>query len=237
MKSFYNWINDVKEYKVTNLFAHAELTFDKKERTIITKQEFNRLLEVTKHENGWGKQGKENKNFFKPWLVNAFKLALETGTRTEELVSLKWKNIQTVQPGVMVLRIDNLKVNRIQTGGDSGKHVRHIPITKGLRLLLEELGFADNEGADRYILDREDRAETRYMMTSISRGFSQFIKQVTERQIVFKDLRKTYITMLTIQLGEKVQLFTGHSNDEVLKNHYLSTAHLAGNLNNFEMFK
>ncbi len=237
MKTFYNWVIDVKGYRVPNLFAHAELTFDKNEKTIIAKSEFIKLLKKTNYENGWGKQGKENKNFFKPWLVNAFRLALETGTRTEELVRLKWNDIEKVQKGVEVLRINNLKVNRIQSGTDSGKYVRHIPITKGLKKLLNDLGLKDNEGSDNYILDREDRAETQYMMTSISRGFSHFIKLVTNRKIEFKDLRKTYITMLTIQLGEKAKLFTGHSNDEVLKSHYLSSAHLAGNLNDYEIFK
>jgi len=73
-------------------------------------------------------------------------------------------------------------------------------------------------------------------MDSISRGFAHYIKQVTDRPIQFKDLRKTYITHLAQILGDKCKLFTGHTNDETIKDNYISSAFLAGNLSDFSIF-
>ena len=237
MKVFVNWAIEVKGHKMNNPFAHAELTFDKKEKTIITKAEFENLIEVTTHENRWVIYCGEKRNYYKEWLSSAFRLALETGVRTEELVVMKWKDILELEEGVMVLKINNLKVNRIQTGMDSENNIRHIPITQSLRKLLIELGFNEKRGTDEYIIDRQrEELSTKYMMQIISRGFSHYIKLASSRKIEFKDLRKTYITHMAMALGDKTKLFTGHSSDEILKSHYVSSAYLAGNLSDFKMF-
>lgn len=36
--------------------------------------------------------------------------------------------------------------------------------------------------------------------------------------------------------GPNAKLFTGHTNDQVLKDHYLSSAYIAGNLGDFSVF-
>jgi hypothetical protein len=127
-------------------------------------------------------------------------------------------------------------VNRIKTGQDTGTYIRYIPITKGLMDLLIEMGYHQKQGTNGYILDRETNLGTKYMMTFISRSFAHYIKLATKRKIEFKDLRKTYITQIAMLLGENTKMFTGHSNNEVLKNHYIAQAYLAGNLNKFDMF-
>ena len=237
MKAFVNWVIKIKMLNVHNYFAHAELTFERKEKTIITKEEFNTLLEVATYENGWGLHAGERRNYYKSWITNAFRLALETGTRAEELVTLKWNNIIEIEDGVKVIKINNLKVNRIQTGTDKGKNIRYIPITKGLTSLLDQMGYFIQEGSDDFILEREDNLTTKYLMTFISRSFGHFIKLATERKIEFKDLRKTYITRISQILGENTKIFTGHADNEVLKNHYISSAYLVGNLKDFDVFK
>lgn len=237
MKAFVNWVNKVKMLNVNNYFSHAELTFERTEKTIITKAEFDKLLEVTTSENGWGFHSGERRSYYKPWLKSAYRLALETGVRAEELVRLKWSNIIEIEKGVLVFRIDNLKVNRIQTGLESGKNIRYIPITKSLLSLLNELGYSIKIGSDEYIVEREINLTTKYMMTFISRSFGHYIKLVTKRKIEFKDLRKTYITRISMVLGENTKIFTGHADSEVLKNHYISSAYLVGQLSDFDMFK
>ena len=84
MKTFINWVIDVKDYKIKNPFSNSELSFIKKEQTIISKDEFNKLIEVTTEENGWGYHSGEKRNLFKRWLPYAFRLGLETGVRAEE---------------------------------------------------------------------------------------------------------------------------------------------------------
>lgn len=235
MKAFFNWVIKVKEYKISNPFSHVKLTFKTKEKTIITKTEFDKLIESITHENGTTHKHNESRNYYKAWLPIAFRLALQTGTRAEELVELKWSDMVELEDGIRVFKIQNLKVNRIQTGKDEGANVRYIPITQGLKDLLIELGMKDKEGTTQYVLEREPNHSTKYVMQLISRAFGHFITNATSRKIEFKDLRKTYITKLTMALGSEAKMYTGHSNDEVIKQHYLSNAYLAGNLKDFNV--
>jgi integrase len=160
---------------------------------------------------------------------------VQTGTRAEELAELKWSDMVELENGISVFRIQNLKVNRIQTGEDEGANLRYIPITKGLMDLLIELGLKENEGKDEYIIKREDGHSTKYVMQLLSRSFGHFITKASTRKIEFKDLRKTYITKMTMALGNDAKMYTGHANNEVIKNHYLSSAYMAGNLKDFNV--
>ena len=101
----------------------------------------------------------------------------------------------------------NRKVNRIKSGTDTGKYIRNVPITEGLRALLIELGMDEKKGSDEYVIPRNGQS-TKYMMQINSRGFSHFIKLASARKVEFKDLRKTYITMMTKALGTSAKMFT-----------------------------
>jgi hypothetical protein len=103
-------------------------------------------------------------------------------------------------------------------------------------ILLLELGYETKKEKIDFIIDRPDGTDLRYMMGLLSKSFSHFIKLATDRKLEFKDLRKTYITHLTVALGSNAKLFTGHTNDAVLKSHYLNGAFLAGNLSDFSVF-
>src|ERR1043166_7830230 len=47
MKTFFNWIIDVKEYKISNPFRKAVLRIEtKRQAAVITREEFDRLLEI-----------------------------------------------------------------------------------------------------------------------------------------------------------------------------------------------
>lgn len=235
MRTFYNWCERVKDYKGSNPFNHVTLQNPvRKEKNIITKEEFQKLLSVITSENGIDER---SKNLYKPWLPVAYRLALETGLRREELITLKWSDLLPLDNNKLVFRINNLKVNRIQTGeSNSGHYIKNIPVTASLMELLVELGYAEKKNTKDYIIERPDGTDLKYMMDLLSRSFTHFIKLVTERKLEFKDLRKTFITHLTMALGHNSKLFTGHSNDEVLKESYLSSAYIAGNLSEFKMF-
>jgi hypothetical protein len=117
-----------------------------------------------------------------------------------------------------------------------GNYLKNVPITKSLMNLLLELGYDRMKETVAFIIDRPDGSDINYMMDLLSRSFAHFIKLATDRKLEFKDLRKTYITHLTMALGTNAKLFTGHTNDAVLKSHYLNGAFLAGNLNDFSVF-
>lgn len=234
LKTLYNWTSRVKNYSIPNPFNHIELHTVHREVSIITRNEFESLLSVISYDNGF--EEKRKKNLYHPWLRVAYRLALETGLRREELVILKWSDLVALDNQQMVFRVDNLKVNRMLTGSSRGTRVKNIPVTSGLMKLLEEVGYPEKKDSDSFIIDRPEGMPVSYMIDLLSRSFAHFIKLVTDRPLQFSVLRKTYISHLVLSLGGNAKIFTGHSNDQVLKNHYLSSAFLAGNLSDFSVF-
>lgn len=233
---FYRWLDKHKGLKLHNPFARVELNQVKTVTKIITNQEFHQLLAVINKENGLKKGESEKRTRYKEYLKDAYKLALETGCRREELAILKWCDIVELEQNVEVLKINNLKVNRIMTGENEGNFIRYVPITRSLKLLLLSLGYDNMKGKDEYILSRPSNIELMYFMDTLSRGFSHYFNLISDRGLNFKDLRKTYITKMTEKLGSNAKLFTGHTNDEVLKGHYLAGEYLAAKLNDVELF-
>ncbi len=235
MRTLYNWCARVKDYKGSNPFNHVELRNNvRKEKSIVTKEEFGKLLEVVTLENGV--DTKTKRNHYKKWLTAAYRLALETGLRREELIRLKWSDVIPLDENKLVFRINNLKVNRIMTGESDGQYIKSIPVTKSLMVLLMELGYTEKKNTNVCIIDWPESMKINHIMNILTKSFSHYIKFATDRKLEFKDLRKTYITHLTMALGSNARLFTGHSNDAILKESYLSSAYMAGNLSEFKMF-
>lgn len=236
MRTLYNWSARVKDYKGCNPFNHVELRNQvRKEKNIITKDEFEKLLKVVTYENGFDAR---KKNLWKPWLNVGYRLGLETGLRREELFMLSWQNLIKLDNEALVFKICNLKVNRMFTGnvnGD-GNSMKYVPVTKSLMALLVELGYPHK--TEGYIIERPEGVDLKYLLDNLSRSFSHFIVQATDNKLEFKDLRKFYITRIVQKLGPSAKLFTGHTNDATLTNHYLSAAFLAGNsnLSEFDIF-
>lgn len=238
MKTFYKFCIENRKIKMDNPFYGIELKIeDMGEKNIIRKEEFLKLIgpDVVTYENGWKKMCGKNRNMYRNWLVSGIRLALETGVRTEEIFEMRYSDIVDLGNGVLVFGISNLKVNRIISGSDVGKFRKHLPITASLMQLLMELGYPEKKGTDGYIIERAGNESMKQMMSSISRGFNHFITIVTDRDLKFKCLRKSYYTYMALVLGDKVKLFSGGSTD-VLRNHYLASSYIAAGLNNFKMF-
>ena len=241
MKSFYNWCIDIKDCDLKNPFEKMTLRIAaKKDKVAITQEEFRDLLEVLKPENGIAVLANGKKvNMYHTWLHIAFRLALETGSRAEEVVTLKFNNIFEIMKGVLAFKIINLKVWRIETGGDQSqieKYVKYIPITASLLKLLEDCEYKKHIGTDKFIIPYPVNLKTSNVQDIISRSFSHFIKQVTKRKIEYKDLRKTYITHITMALGDKAEMFTGHSDKGVIQRNYLADSFIAGGLHKLKIY-
>jgi len=233
MKAFYNWCIRVREYDGKNPFAKAKLVFDKHDNKIFTRSEFERILAATTPENGLGSRSGETRNYYRPWLVDAFRLCLETGERGN-YINLKWNSLVSLENGVEIFGVSNLKVNRIKTGEDNGKYIRYIPVTKSLKKLLVELGYYRKKGTDTYILEAEGESR-KYLTEFISRAFSHYAMKANVTGLTIKNLRKTYITKLTMAMGSMAKTYTGHSDEKVLQNHYLSQSYLTSNLKDFDV--
>ena len=236
-KAFINWCIEQKQIDMFNPFTKIELKVQRKNLEVITKEEFQKLLEVTTEENGYDPNplGKKQNAYFS-WLQTAFKLAIETGLRNDEIIRLKWSDLSTIEKEKKAFQINDFKVNRKQFGTEIGVNKKIVPLTAGLKDILNELGFEKNIGKDIPILETNNYGNISTIEKAISRGFSHYIKFVTDKPLQFKNLRKTYISHLVMQLGDKAKLFTGHSDDEVLMKHYISRAWIAGGLSDFRVF-
>jgi len=237
VRGFYKWLKNHKGFTLIDPFSKIELRKPITVARVITNQEYKALILAITKENGLLEGESEKRNRYKKYLVNAFHLALQTGCRREEIALLKWNNIVELEQGVEVLKIENLKVNRIMTGEDGGEYQRFIPITKSLKSLLISMGYDEKKGTNQFIIDRPKDMEITYFMDTLSRGFSHYFKLVSDRGLQFKDLRKTYITRITEKLGTSAKIFTGHSSDTILKNHYIASEYTAAKLNDLELFR
>ncbi len=235
MKSFYKWANVYKEYGGKNPFAKVQLEYEKYDNRIFTKKEFMAVLGAVSPENGLNYKRKGKRDYYRDWLVNAYKLSLETGERGEPLVSLKWQDIIELDGGIELFGIANLKPNRIKSGNDNGRYIRYIPITRSLKKLLIELGYNEKKGSDAYILEADKETSRKHLIGFISRSFTHFCQVGQVKDLTIKNLRKTYVTKLTIVMGENAKIFTGHQDVQVMQNHYLSQAYLAANLKDFDV--
>lgn len=232
LKTLFNWIKRVKDYDVPNTFNHVELNSVKGHISIINKQEFEKILDAITVENSRHKAS--GKYFYRDWLIPAYRLELQTGLRREELLTLSWKHIVPVGEAKLVLKVPNLKVDRIMRGRSSKEHMKYIPVTKSLLRLLKELGYDQHKNSYHRIINRPDQS-IEQAKGLLSRAFSHFNSFTDNRQMMFGVLRKTYITKLTIAAGPNAKLFTGSSSDAVLRDSYISSAFVAASLDDFEV--
>lgn len=225
VKGFFKWA--IKKYKinVVNPFDDVKKRSTVVNKDTITKNEFVDLLEIISPEKGFVQVGKTRKNRYKPYLKDGIELALHTGGRREEIVELKWNMIKVIDNEPSYIVVPNLKVLR-QKGEGFNDNVapKIIPITQSLKKLILRLGYNENLGSHDYILvpDRS-KTSTNTIMNNLSKGFSHFYKQLkTDRNLQFKNLRKTYLTHLASVLGGETKSLSSHSSDEVLQKHYIN---------------
>lgn len=240
--SLINWYNEEFELNIKNRFANIPREIVNHNPESISQSEFIALLEHIKPENGvknYDKGVKTHRNIYRSWLKNGIKLGLLTGRRREELISMKWSNIKE-KDGIKYIQLEDLKVNRIQYRiKEENKKMIFVPITNELKELLNELGYENYKNTDKYILEPELlNKRNRVMCDVLSRGFSHFYNQLnTGRNLTFKCLRKTYITNLQIFMGNgNVKVITGHSDNQVIEEHYIDKKEIAKASKNFSVF-
>ena len=239
-----NWYKDEYEVSFKNWFEKIKRHQLNPKPESISKSEHERLMEqitpekgIREYENGV----KHMRNFYRSWLADGFRLALETGRRREEIINLKFKDIIEENGIPIYIIYEDIKVNNIQNRKtEKNKKYGYIPITNNLHKLLLKLGYEENKGQDKYILAPEVEINRKRVMSDVlSRGFSHYYKQLnTGRELTFKSYRKAYITSLSIYLiqSEVVRKFTGHSDSAVIEKHYLDKKEMAKSLRNFEVF-
>ncbi|GAB5417624.1 MAG: hypothetical protein Crog4KO_26090 [Crocinitomicaceae bacterium] len=237
-RQFIDWLNRDKGYSIDNPFMRVQRRVEARNKTILSKTEFELLLKVIVPENRWQIfPSGERKNRYKPWLSDCFRLALETGLRREEFMQIRFENIVCDDSGQpLLIEVPNFKVNRIK-GEDFSESVKYVPVTEGLSVLLTELGFDLYKGTSRFLIGNDEGMSRATMIDFVSKAFSHFWgKTKIQKGVNLKHLRKTYLTALVENLGDKASVISDHSSMEVLKKHYVNDQKLVAAARNFSVF-
>jgi len=223
VRGFFEFLINIEEVKMKNPFEiFTPLAVPSSNIETITKSEFLAILDaIDTYESSVVLGGKgERKYMYYTWLKHGFRLFLLTGGRREEIVNLKWSNIFVSENGVKFLMFDNLKVERISKSKNTPK--KYVPINADLEELLVEMGMNDNKNPNDYILYPERNCTSQVIMDRLSKSFTHYKKGAgIDKDISFKNLRKTYITWVNQAMGNQTGLLTSHSTMEVLEEFYL----------------
>lgn len=237
--SFLKWWQD-DYYPIRNWFSRITRHEEVHNPQSISLEEFNCLLKIISPEGGikeYQSKSKPTRNYYKPYLKSSFQLGLLTGLRREELINLKWGNIQhdeTGQPSY--IKVEDYKSNRI-TKREVNKKYKFVPISSELGKLLNEFREINEYQNDDFILAPEiQKSRTKSMADSLSRGFSHFYEQLnTGKELTFKSLRKSYITALK-QYTFNPKDISGHSDNHVVEKHYIDREQVALSMKDFQLF-
>ncbi len=242
--SFLAWAQK-KGYSVKNVFEDVPRLDTEPDSKSISRENYEQMLSLVTHENGFqhfpGKK-KEARNVYRDFLVTGYRIGLMTGRRTEEVISLRFSDIDDE---AMTIRVEDFKPNRILNRQGAKKKFIYVPITKQLRTLIDTLGYEEHKGTDRHLLAPEivtNRVAN--ISDALSRSFSHYYKQLNTGEVLtWKSLRKTYLTRLKIFLQQgsskiDVKDISNHSGDAVLDKHYFDKRLIAAALaeSGFEVF-
>jgi integrase len=245
MRIFTNRVIEEYDLMMKNPFNGFKPLQVAKNISTISKEEFDDLLKLITPENGIYSyverktQKKYTKQLFKPWLKDAFLLALLTGRRREALVQMKFNGIIENSEGEpLTIKVEDFKVNKSKnlTKKEEVKYI-YIPVIAPLKKLLIELGYEENKGKDMYILAPYEKMQRDSMKDLISKAFTHYFNQLgTGKKVELYDLRKTYISHLYATYGEKARIITKHSGIDVMFNHYIDQEVIAQVASDFEFF-
>ena len=235
IRTLFNFLIEEKEYQIKNPFKKVALRYQGTNPKTISKQDFEALLNIINEKDSIlvYKSG-ARKNMYRPYLKFAYQLALYTGRRTEEIVNFKWSNIKCDEKNEpLYIESIDLKANR-QSNFNQSKATKmvFIPVIPQLRNLLYELGFEKNKGTDMFLIASNDNSSRKTIIDKLSKGFSFYYEKLnTGKDISLKHLRKTYLTHLQILTGNAIGV-SGHSNEEILDDHYIDKVEIAKSVAN-----
>jgi len=231
MRSLFNYLNKHEGFDIKNPFNSVQKRKAITNIKTIEPEDFKKLLDAISPEMGEQVLNTgEKKHHYHPFLKDAFKLGLLTGLRREELVSMRYCDIQEDENGqAVVIASNNLKRNRIMNADETGDvKLTPVPVTPQLRKLLMEMGYQENKNSDKYILAPESPLERKTLMNIISKSFTHYGKIAgLSSDISFRHLRKTFATKMQIVLGDNSHLVTGHASQKILTDHYVNKSVIA----------
>jgi len=237
--ALYNSLSDGLSYEINhqNPFKCVPQKDHYHEVIVIEKEELEQLLNVITPDNGLH-VSKCKKNHYFPWLKTAILLGLYTGRREEELLTMKFSDIEEDAGGIPeILNYYDLKSERLKGKKLNKNEIRTvtIPIFRQLRDLINELGYDEYKKSDRFLI-APDITERIELARRMSRAFTHYWRFTgIKKHVTFKTLRKANLTAHkeyamnngTYDSDLMVRLISDHKSNSVLQDHYISQKSIA----------
>lgn len=231
LSQFVNHIIEKYELDCKNCFVPVKRKKYKPKPVAVKEDEFLGVLEAISPENGkYEVKGKKShhsnvkRTYYKPWLYDAFLLGFYTGGRREEVVKLKWSGLKYQDDELSHIDISHFKENRSHGNllDEEDYEDKSILITDDFKELLVKLGYENKKDSDEYILAPTETMTRTGMMGFITNAFTHFYKiaHPGTKHKLFKQLRKTYLTLLQRDYPQLSFLLGGHKDPSVEIKHY-----------------
>lgn len=206
------------------LFDGALQYVGESENKMLTMEEFEFIINGINWENGKYRKGKkqEQSNYHRDWLIHAFYLCLFSGRRREEIINLKWSNVVN-NKGSFFLTGANLKTIRMKKIKNNKEKQWVAPVFPQFYDFLVSIGLNDKMGSDEFILKISNRETVmlRTICDNFSKAFTHFSKKAGF-DYKRNDLKNTYISNLSLIMGDNTNVITDHASLDVVKNNYLN---------------
>ena len=228
VSEFFNFLIEIKQYELVNYFSSKIV----KRKSINSKidsipiPEFNELMNLIKTENGIEElemNHKMHKNHYYPWIKDAFELGLFSGRRRDEIVNMKFSDIKEIDGLPIYIETEDYKYNLRNNLFDKSdnKKFNYTPVIADLYQLLIKMGYNEFKGTDRYLIAPDSKKTRNTLKDDISKSFTFYYGQLkTGKNLSFKHLRKTYITMINNFTNGLADNITGHSGQAIILKNY-----------------
>ena len=240
VSEFFKFLINSKRYDLKNYFSPQNFIRKRVNPEVrsISIKEFTELLGSITQENGIETLSTGGKKYhYFNWLKETFEFALFTGFRRDAVVNVRFSDIYEQNGKPIFIKCEDYKYNRAHNlTKERDKKYIYSPVIKDLYDFLIRIGYNNYKSTDRYIIAPECSYQRSTIKVEMSRSFSHYYKQLnTNKDIQFKHLRKTYITLLNNFTKGKAEVITGHSGQQIIMHSYQDPTVFSDVLTNFQL--
>ena len=230
------YINDVNTFlkwcvdRIAGKIRRRTATSKKGDKTVTTIKDFVKMVDLITPENGKGTDGyktlvsgrrvPKKKNYYRPWLQDAYWLSLLLGGRGDEIVNFQWNEVKSgeYEDGKRAYWIE-LRDHKVEDADDN-----IIPMFDKTYQILLRLGLESKLGTSEYVIapDIESRATIRNFLGKAWRWYWREVAGLNPK-VKWKSLRSTNITLSNILSGDKAQYFKKHTKGDTERIHYMNS--------------